>query len=69
MMKYADDLVVLATEETVWQGMIDRLIEVGWRYGREMNVEENKVMGITKQPSPVQIIIDQEHLESVEYFI
>jgi hypothetical protein len=26
--KYADDLVLLAKEETVLQGMIDRLIEI-----------------------------------------
>jgi hypothetical protein len=30
--KYADDLVLLAKEETVLQGMIDRLIEIGRRY-------------------------------------
>jgi hypothetical protein len=34
-----DDLVLLAEEETVLQGMIDRLIEIGRRYGMEMNVE------------------------------
>jgi hypothetical protein len=27
--KYADDLVLMAKEETVLQGMIDRLIEIG----------------------------------------
>jgi hypothetical protein len=38
--KYADDLVLLAREGTVLQGMIDRLIEIGRRYGMEMNVEK-----------------------------
>jgi hypothetical protein len=37
--KYADDLVLLAREETVLQGMVDRLIEIGRHYGMEMNVE------------------------------
>jgi hypothetical protein len=37
---YADDLVLLAVEETVVQGMIDRLIEIGRCCGMEMNVEE-----------------------------
>ena len=32
--KYADDLVLMAKEETVLQGMIDKLIEIG----RQMNV-------------------------------
>jgi hypothetical protein len=31
--KYADDLVLPAKEEGVLQGMIDRLIETGRRYG------------------------------------
>ena len=44
--KYADDLVLMAKEETVLQGMIDKLIEIGSCYGMEMNVEKTKVMRI-----------------------
>ena len=40
--KYADDHVLMAKEETVLQGMIDKLIETGRHYGVEMNVEKNK---------------------------
>jgi hypothetical protein len=47
--KYADDLVLLAKEETVVQGMVDRLIEIGRRYGREMNMEKTKVMRVSQQ--------------------
>ena len=36
--KYADDLVLMAKEETVLQGMIDKLIEIGRWYGMEVNV-------------------------------
>jgi hypothetical protein len=36
--KYADDLVLLANEEMVLQGMMDRLIEIGRYYGMKMNV-------------------------------
>ena len=36
--RYADDLVLMAKEETVLQGMIDKLIETGRYYGMEMNV-------------------------------
>ena len=42
--KYADDLVLMAKEETVLQGMIDKLIEIGSCYGMEMNVGKTKVM-------------------------
>jgi hypothetical protein len=59
--KYADDLVLLARDENVLQGMVDRLIEIGRCYGMEMNVEKTKVMGISRQPSPMKIMIDQNN--------
>jgi hypothetical protein len=37
---YADELVLMAEEETVLQGKIDRLSEVGRRCGMERNVKE-----------------------------
>jgi hypothetical protein len=39
--KYADDLVPQVGEENVLQGVVDRLIEIGRRYGMEMNVGKN----------------------------
>jgi hypothetical protein len=48
--------------------MVDRLSEIGRRYGMEMNVEKNKVMRISRQPAPMKIIIDQKQLENVQYF-
>jgi len=59
--KYADDLVLKAKEETVVQGMIGILTETGRYYGMEMNVEKSKVMRIPRQPSPVTITIDQNN--------
>jgi len=59
---------VVAKEETVLQGMINKLIETGSCYGMEMNVEKTKVMRISRQPSPVIIMIDQKRLENVECF-
>jgi hypothetical protein len=60
--KYADDLVLLAKEEKVLPDMIDKVIEIGGRYGMEMSVEKTKVMRISKQPFPVKIMIDQKQL-------
>ena len=54
-MKYAEDLVLLAKEETALQGMIDRLFGIGRCYGMEMNVEKTKVIRISRQPSSIQI--------------
>ena len=42
-LKYADDLVLLAKEETVLQGVIDRLIDIGRCCGIERNVGEKKL--------------------------
>ena len=44
--KYADDLVLMAKEEKVLQGMIDKLVEIGSCYGMEMKVKKAKVMRI-----------------------
>ena len=67
ILKYADDLVLMAKEETVLQGMIDKLIEIGRCYGMEMNVGKTKVMRISRQPSPVTIMIEQKQLENVQF--
>ena len=58
--KYADVLVLLAKEEKVLQGMVDKLMETGRCYGMEMNVEKTKVMRISRQPFPVKIMLHQK---------
>ena len=50
------------------QGKVDKLIEIGRCYGMEMNVVKTKLMRISRQPSPVTIMIDQKQLENVECF-
>ena len=50
------------------QGVIDKLSEVGSCYGMEINMEKTKVTRISRQPSPVTIMIDQKQLENVECF-
>jgi hypothetical protein len=66
--KYADELVLLAKEEKVLQDMVDKLIEIGGCHGMEMNVENTKVMRISRQSFPVKIMVDQKQLENVKYF-
>jgi len=46
----------------------DRLTEVRKFYGMEMNVVKTKVMSISRQPSPIHIMMDQKQLDDVEYF-
>jgi hypothetical protein len=66
--KYADDFVLLAKEETVLQGIIDRLTEIRRCSGMDMNVDKTKVMRISSEPFPLQITIDQKLLQNVELF-
>ena len=56
--KHADDPVLLAKEEMVLQGLIDRLIEIGRYHGMEMSVEKMNVMRISRQSSPMQVMIE-----------
>jgi len=45
----------MANEETVLQGMIDKLIETGSCYGMEMNVEKKQNNGNFKTAIPSNI--------------
>jgi hypothetical protein len=66
--KYADDFVLPAKQETILQGMTDGLGQDGRHYEMEVNVEITKVMRISREPSPVQIMTDQKQLGNVEFF-
>jgi hypothetical protein len=56
--KYADDLVLVAKEETVHWGMTDGLTEIGICCGVETNVEKAKIMTISRELSPLQVVIE-----------
>jgi hypothetical protein len=58
--RYADDLVLLAKEETIQQSMTDKLIEVGRGHDMEINVEKTKSMRISRQPTPLQVKIHKK---------
>jgi hypothetical protein len=47
--KYADSLMLQGKEETVLQGTIVTLIEIGKCYGMAMNMEQIKVMRASRQ--------------------
>jgi hypothetical protein len=66
--KHDNDLVLVAKEETLLLGMFYSLNETGRCCGMEINVEKTTVMRIWRQPSAMQIMVDQKQTESVEYF-
>jgi hypothetical protein len=65
--RYADDLMLLAKEKKVLQGITDKLTEVEKSHGMEMNVDKSMRLRNSKQPFPVEITTDQKQLENVEY--
>ena len=65
--KYADDFAQLPKEETLQQGLIDRLVDVVRHCGMEMNVENVKVIRISRKAFSVQIMVDTKQLEDMEY--
>jgi hypothetical protein len=66
--KYAGDLVLMAKKETVIQGTIDKLIEIGRCYGMEMNVEKNKSNENFKTTITSKNYDRPKQLENVECF-
>jgi len=61
--KYADNLVVLAKEKMVLLNITDSLIEIVQCSGMDISVEKTKVMTISRQPFPVQIMIAQKQMQ------
>jgi len=55
-------------EKAVLWGMIERLIEIGRCCGMGMNVAKTKILRISRQPFPIQIMIGKKQPENVEYF-
>jgi hypothetical protein len=67
--KYADQFSYWLRSKTVLQAMFDRIIKIVRRHGMKLDVEKSyKVIRISKQSSPLQIMIDQKQLGNVEYF-
>jgi hypothetical protein len=61
ILKFVDNLVLLAKKEMVLHGTINRLMATGRCYGMEMNVEKPKVMKISKKPYPIKITTDKKN--------
>jgi hypothetical protein len=58
--KHANKLVLLAKEVVVLHGMFDRQLEIGRSCRMKINVQQSRLMRISRQQSTVQIIISQK---------
>jgi hypothetical protein len=69
IVKYTDNLVLLAKEEMLLQGTIENVIDVRRFSGLEMNLGmKTVVMRISRQPSIIRIMTDQKQSENVKCF-
>jgi hypothetical protein len=50
------------------KALLDAFNFVAYHSGMEMNVEKSKAVNISRQPTPVQSVIDQKQSKNVEYF-
>ena len=48
--------------------MTERLIGIGRCNGMEMNAKKHEVMRNSRQPAPIQIMVDKKQQGNVEYF-
>ena len=65
-LRYADDIILLATSETELQELVDRLDRVSRKYSLHINVDETKVMA--SDGIACRILIQNEQLEQVDTF-
>ena len=65
-LRYADDIILLATSEAVLQELVDRLDRVSRKYSLLINVDKTKVMA--SDGIACRILIQNEQLEQVDTF-
>ena len=65
-LRYADDIILLATSEAELQELVNRLDRVNRKYSLLINVDKNKVMA--SDGIACRILIQNELLEQVDTF-
>jgi len=65
-LRYADDIILLATSDAELQELVDRLDRVSRKYSLLINVDKTMVM--TSDVIACRILIQNEQLEQVDMF-
>jgi len=65
-LRYADDIILLATSEAELQELVDRLDRVGRRYSLLINIDKTKVMA--SDGIACRILIRNEQLVQMNMF-
>lgn len=67
-LRYADDTVIMATNATELQMMVDRLVENSEEYGLILNISKTKVMDLSKTKNRVALRVKGNIVEQVPNF-
>jgi hypothetical protein len=67
-LRYADDIVLVATSKEALQQLMDRVNETSKNYGLEINTKKTKVMVVSRKCEKISITCNGGILEQVESF-
>jgi hypothetical protein len=67
-LRYADDIVLVATSKEALQQLMDRVNETSKKYGLEINTKKTKVMVVSRNRERIVITCNGGVLEQVESF-
>jgi len=67
-LRYADDIVLIATSQEGLQTLIDKLSTISHEYGLEINAKKTKVLVASKDATVVQVTCNNLPLEQVQSF-
>lgn len=65
-LRYADDIVLIASSEEELQDLLDRIVTSGKQFGLKINTQKTKVMKLGG--GPVNLSVEGEQLEQVSEF-
>jgi len=67
-LRYADDIVLIATSQEALQALINKLSSVLRKYGLEINTKKTKVLVASTESTVVQVTCDNTPLEQVQSY-
>ena len=67
-LRYADDVVLMATNEDQLQDLVNRVGETSARFGLKLNEKKTEIMVFARTPTPVSIKYQDQPLKQVNEF-
>uniref|UniRef100_A0A8D8VGN7 Reverse transcriptase domain-containing protein n=1 Tax=Cacopsylla melanoneura TaxID=428564 RepID=A0A8D8VGN7_9HEMI len=68
MLRFADDIAVLAPDEQILNRSLDCMNEVLNEYKMKINMKKTEVLVCSKEPETVNILVNNEPIKQVKHF-